>query len=46
MEFLLENGANVGVGSINGEGNSCPRNRVSENRNGGEKAFCGGEGGV
>ena len=46
MEFLLEYGANVGVGSVNGEGNSCPRYRVGENWDGGEKAFCGGEGGI
>ena len=46
MEFLLEYGANVGVGSVNGEGNSCPRNRMGEYWNGGEKAFCGGEGGI
>ena len=46
MEFLLKYGANMGVGNVNGEGNSCPRNRVSENRNDGEKVFRSGEGGV
>ena len=46
MEFLLEYGANVGVGSVNGEGNSCPRNRMGEYWNGGQKSFRGGEGGV
>ena len=44
MEFLLEDGTYVGVRGVDGERNSCPRNRVSEIRDGGQKEFGGGEG--
>ena len=45
MEFLLEDGTYVGVRGVYGERKSCPGNRVSEYRDGGQKEFGGGKGG-
>ena len=46
MEMLLQDSPHVGVRCINSQGNSCPRDRVIEYQNRGEKELGGGESGV
>ena len=43
MEFLLKDGTHVGVRGVYGQRYSSPGNRVSENRNCGQKEFGGGQ---
>ena len=43
---MLKDGAYVGVRSVHGQRHSRPGDRVSEDRNGTQKEFGGGEGGI
>ena len=46
MESWLKAGAYMGVRSVYGQRHSSPGDRVSEDRNGKQKKFGSGEGGV